>query len=190
MNPPPGVIVLKGGTELFNHPDVIKFYRYVLTEWTPPSGRRIALYMGCTAVKPYSKSFIHLKVIKMLEKYNLSDIVQQYIVSEPMILVPRELEAVYPVANYDFPKYLLDTKGRRIFVRRLRNILSRVHSFHAFHVTFMPRHHFEIFKEARKDLFDYIYVPYNLYFLPSLLQKLKYLASFLNNKSERGKRKR
>lgn len=181
MNPPPGVIVLRGGSELFNHPDVIGFYRYVLNEWRPPPERKIALYMGCTAVKPYSRSFIHLKVIRMLEKHNLAYVVQQYIISEPMILVPRELENKYPVANYDFPKHLLDDKGKEIFVKRLRIILDKVSKFHIFHVAFMPRHHLEIFTKAGKGILDkFIYVPYNVYFLPNLLRELKLLHHYVN----------
>jgi len=111
----------------------------------------------------------------MLKKHRLDDVVQQFIVSEPLTICPRELEKVFPAANYDFPPQELGEKGRRIFISRLRVFLEKYHDHYNFHVGFMPNHHKKIFIEASNELFDTRYIPYNLYNLPKLLRILKEL---------------
>jgi len=173
----PGVIVLKGSDDLFFNEYVYSFYRRVLEVWEPPQ-KDIALYMGCSHHKPFSKSFIHLKLIRMLKKHNLDDFVQQFIVSEPLTICPRELEETFPAANYDFPPEQLGEKGREEFVTRLRTFLrKRATRTYEFHVGFMPNHYKEIFMQAAKGLLQAQYVPYNLYYLPKLLALLNDLKT-------------
>jgi len=170
----PGQIVLKGGDELFQNKYVCSFYNYILNSWVPPH-KKIALYFGCSWHKPFSRSFIHLKAIKMLEKYELDKMVQQFIISEPLIICPRELENVFPAANYDFPPKRLGERGRKIFVERLRSFIKKYGSNYDFHVGFMPNHHREIFDEASKGIIKPLYIPYNVFQLPNLLELLKRL---------------
>jgi len=175
--PEPGIIVLKGGDDLFFNEYVYSFYQYVLEVWDPPQ-KHIALYMGCSCHKPFSKSFMHLKIIRMLKKHNLDDFVQQFIVSEPLTICPRELEETFPAANYDFPPEQLGEKGREEFVMRLKTFLrERASRVYEFHVGFMPNHHKEIFLEASEGLLKPRWVPYNLYQLPRLLMLLKELKT-------------
>lgn len=171
--PEPGVIVLDGGDELFFEEHVIKFYRHVLDDWRS-SEKPIALYFGCSFHKPFSKSFIHMKTIRMLKKHNLDDLVQQFIVSEPLVICPRELETKFPAANYNFPPTRLGKMGREEFVKRLKIFLQvRVAKFYKYNVSFMPNHHKDIFNEASRNLLKTISVPYNIYQLPKLLSLLK-----------------
>jgi len=170
--PEPGVIVLKGGDDLFFNEYVRSFYHHVMEAWIPPE-KHIALYMGCSHHKPFSRSFMHLKIIRMLKKHNLDDFVQQFVVSEPLTICPRELEETFPAANYDFPPEQLGEKGREEFVTRLRKFLrKRATRTYEFHVGFMPNHYKEIFMQAAKELLQAQYVPYNLYYLPKLLALL------------------
>jgi predicted RNA-binding protein len=172
----PGYIVLTGGDELFFNEHVLRFYRYVLEEWAP-SEKPIALYFGCSNHKPFSKSFIHMKTIRMLKKYDLEKYVQQFIISEPLTICPRELETTFPAANYDFPPERLGKQGKEEFIKRLRTFLQ-LHAlkFYKYHVVFAPNHHKEIFCKASEKIIKPIYVPYNLYQLPNLLKALTELV--------------
>lgn len=171
--PPPGQTILKGGDELFNHESVKEFFENLLQGWCPSEGKNIALYLGCSHHKPFSESFMHKKVSGMLKKHRLMGIVQQYILSEPLTICPRELETHFPAAHYDFPPERLGERGRKIFVERLRKFLLKAQGFHDRHIVFAPNHHKQIFKEASFDLISAIFVPYNVYYLPKLLRTLK-----------------
>jgi len=171
LNPRPGEILISGGDELFFYPEIISFYEYVLNSWK--SQKPLALYLGCTLHKPFSKSFIHRKVSKLLEAHNFEEITQQYIISEPLTICPRELEEKYPAANYDFPPRRLKRKGRTVFLRRLRTFLCKSAKYHEYHVGFLPNHHQSILKEAAQGMINVEFVPYNVYRLPELLNVLE-----------------
>lgn len=173
--PEPGVIVLNGGDELFFNEYVLSFYYYVLDYWEPAE-KPIALYFGCSHHKPFSRSFIHMKAIRMLKKHSLDDFVQQFIISEPLTICPRELETTFPAANYDFPPERLGKNGKEEFIKRLRIFLQRRASeIYKYHVVFAPNHHKEIFSEASTKELEPAYVPYNVYQLPKLLMVLEKL---------------
>jgi len=172
----PGLIVLDGGDELFFNQYVLDFYYNVLENWEA-DGKLIALYFGCSHHKPFSKSFIHMKTIRMLKKHDLNSLVQQFILSEPLTICPRELERVFPAANYNFPPQRLGEIGRREFINRLQMFLKKNATKYEYHVVFAPNHHKEIFIEASKGLIEPICVSYNLYRLPELLNILKELKS-------------
>jgi len=175
--PEPGCIVLDGGDELFFNEHVLRFYRYVLEKWEP-SEKIVALYFGCSYHKPFSRSFVHMKTIRMLKKHNLDDFVQQFIISEPLTICPRELETTFPAAHYDFPPERLGKQGKEEFVKRLRVFLQRrVFKTYDYNVVFMPNHHKQIFGEASEKMLEPIYVPYNLYQLPKLLKVLEELKA-------------
>jgi len=165
------VKILKGGDELFFHPDVVSFYSSVIKEWR--SEKEVALLLGCTKHKPYSSSFIHKKIIGMLNKHNLTSKVQEYIVGEPLVVVPREWETKYPAAHYDFPPSEMTESGRNVFVSRLNHFFRKAIEMHSIFIIFAPNHHREIILDAINGLFCPITVPYNLYKLPVLLKTMK-----------------
>jgi len=162
---------LVGGDELFFDASVMCFYDKVLNEWKFDS-KKIALLLGCSKHKPYSKSFMHRKVIRMLEYYGLDCIVQQYIVGEPLTICPREWEEVYPAAHYDFPPEKLGEKGRTVFISRLRRFFKKAKNYHSIYIVFAPNHYRTIILEACEGLFEPIIVPYNIFSIPRLLQVL------------------
>jgi len=170
----PGQIVLRGGDELFFNKHVRDFYNYVLYFWRPPA-KKISLYLGCSWHKPFSRSFIHLKVIRMLKKHNLDNLVQQFIISEPLAICPRELENLFPAANYDFPPEKLGERGKNVFINRLRTFLAKYRDTYIFHVGFLPNHHKEIFMQASEGIINPFFIPYNVYQLPNLLTLLNSL---------------
>ncbi|HIP31876.1 MAG TPA: hypothetical protein EYG86_03850 [Crocinitomicaceae bacterium] len=176
--------LLTGGDELFHHPAVIEFYHRVMEDWHP-NGKKIALLMGCTHHKPYSKSFMHKKVIQLLKKYNLFDYVQQLIIGEPLTVCPREWEEIYPAAHYDFPPERLGTTGRIIFIQRLRAFFDKFVNKFEYFVVFAPNHHREIILNAGKGILPQaktFIVPYNLYSLPNLRSVLENIVKNIGEK--------
>lgn len=94
---------LSGGKELLVHPDVLGFYQRVLDKFRPAPGKRIALFLPCSAEKPYSNSKTHKTIKKalMLGLGNKVNYIEEFIVSEPMAIVPRRWEDRYPAAHYN-----------------------------------------------------------------------------------------
>lgn len=92
---------LTGGYELLWHPHVLEYYNNIINGYTPPKGKEIALFLPCTATKPYSNSRTHRKIHKILNCLNGSNRIHELIVGEPLALVPMELETMYPAAHYD-----------------------------------------------------------------------------------------
>jgi len=165
------VETLSGGDELFFHPDIVSFYSSVIREWE--SEKEVALILGCTKHKPYSRSFMHKKVIGMLNKHNLTPKVQEYIIGEPLVVVPREWETKYPAAHYDFPPNEMTESGRKVFTFRLNKFFRKAIEMHNVFIIFTPNHHKKIILDSIDGLFYPITVPYNLYKLPVLLKTLK-----------------
>uniref|UniRef100_A0A7C3RD32 DUF5591 domain-containing protein n=2 Tax=cellular organisms TaxID=131567 RepID=A0A7C3RD32_ARCFL len=165
---------LSGGDELFFHPDVLTFYYSVIEEWK--SEKKIALLLGCTKHKPYSRSFMHKKVIGMLRKHSLDSKVQEYIIGEPLIAVPREWETKYPATHYDFPPEKMTESGRKVFINRLNLFFKKAVKMHNFFIVFAPNHHKRIILESIDGLAHPIVVSYNVYRLPVLLEILKEVA--------------
>ncbi|MCS7135353.1 MAG: DUF5591 domain-containing protein [Candidatus Aenigmarchaeota archaeon] len=163
---------LCGADELFFHPDVVSFYNNIIDNWY--SNKKIALLLGCSMHKPYSKSFMHKKVIGLLRKHGLDDYVQQYIIGEPMVVVPRELENIYPATSYDFHPSNLGELGRNILIERLRAFFKKAIKMHERFVVYAPNHHKKIILAACENLFEPIVIPYTVYRLPDLLNLLKY----------------
>ena len=65
----------------------------------PEHQRQVLLLLPCSAVKPYRTSQSHRRFMRVIG----SDAVHQVIVTAPLGLVPRELEEIWPAANYDIP---------------------------------------------------------------------------------------
>jgi archaeosine synthase len=93
------------GPESYNAPAVRRFRERVVERYHPPSGKRIALLLPCSARKPYSDSKSHRRYLETIET-SLGRAVSslaQIILTSPLGLVPRELERTFPAANYDIP---------------------------------------------------------------------------------------
>ncbi|MCS7111491.1 MAG: DUF5591 domain-containing protein, partial [Ignisphaera sp.] len=88
--------------------------------------------------------------------------VQRYIISEPMVLVPRELDIYYPFANYDYPPKELTERDKEMFVGLLSSVLPKLKN-HKKIIAILPKHHRNIFIAALKlcnncievEIYDY-----------------------------------
>lgn len=159
---------------MFYNPVVMRFYEKVMGM---KFEKEIALLLGCSMHKPYSQSFMHKKVIAMLKKNGFDDIVQQYIIGEPMVVVPREMENEYPAADYEFNPEALGEEGRKIFIERLRKFFEKVVNMHKAFVVFAPNHHKEIIMVACNGILIPKVVPYNVYNLRKLLETIMECAN-------------
>jgi archaeosine synthase len=93
------------GPESYNAPAVRRFREYLADRYTPPSGKKIALLLPCSARKPYSDSKSHRRFLETIVASlgNTATSLSQIVLTSPLGLVPRELERVFPAANYDIP---------------------------------------------------------------------------------------
>ena len=86
--------------ESLNRTEVKRFAGRVLERYTSPKSD-VLLLLPCSARKPYSTSRSHRlfsMAIGESRRY-----LHEIILTSPLALVPRELEEVYPAANYDVP---------------------------------------------------------------------------------------
>ena len=80
--------------------EVTRFARRVLERYTAPESD-VLLLLPCSARKPYSTSRSHRLFALTLGQTRRR--LHELILTSPLALVPRELEEVYPAANYDVP---------------------------------------------------------------------------------------
>ena len=93
------------GPESYNAPAIRRYREYLATRYTPPKNKQLALLLPCSARKPYSDSKSHKRLLQTIESAlgNTSPALAQIILTSPLGVVPRELERIFPAANYDIP---------------------------------------------------------------------------------------
>ncbi|TFG34951.1 hypothetical protein EU527_00445 [Candidatus Thorarchaeota archaeon] len=93
------------GPESYNAPVVRRYRELLASRYTPPKDKRLALLLPCSAKKPYSDSKSHKRILQSIEAAlgSTSPNLAQVILTSPLGVVPRELERVFPAANYDIP---------------------------------------------------------------------------------------
>jgi archaeosine synthase len=93
------------GPESYNAPAVRRFREYIAHRYQPPKYKKIALLLPCSARKPYSDSKSHRRFLETIEASfgGATSQIAQIILTSPLGLVPRELERIFPAANYDIP---------------------------------------------------------------------------------------
>ncbi len=146
---PPGVTVLRndGIYNIFEHPHVKLWHRFLIERFRPEK-RRYCLLLPCTSIKPYRLSATHRVAEARLEALGISTETSVYVVSEPMALVPRELDVYYPFANYEYPPEELTYVYRRKLVKIISQVLKKIVEAHRRIVAVLPRHHLSIVMEA------------------------------------------
>ncbi len=93
------------GPESYNAPAVRRFRERLADRYTPPTRKKLVLLLPCSARKPYSESRSH----HLFDRTISSAIggarreVAETILTSPLGVIPRELERIFPVANYDIP---------------------------------------------------------------------------------------
>ncbi|MFX0107828.1 MAG: DUF5591 domain-containing protein, partial [Candidatus Hodarchaeota archaeon] len=93
------------GPESYHAPAIRRFREKLVKRYSPPKSKSLILLLPCSARKPYSDSKSHRLFTQVVDsalgaaRTNLSEV----IVTSPLGVIPRELERVFPVQQYDLP---------------------------------------------------------------------------------------
>ncbi len=88
------------GRDFLLHPAFEEGFTRLLAEYRPPEGR-ILLFLPCSYGKPYSHSFIHYMIRRVLWREGLLGEVHEVMLTNAGV-VPRELEEHWPYVAYDW----------------------------------------------------------------------------------------
>ena len=89
-------------TQALRRPD-LKRYRDRMRDYRKPEHKRILLLLPCSAKKPYHISKTHRAFTSAIHTAQHDTLVHEVIVTSPLGMVPRELDACYPANSYDIP---------------------------------------------------------------------------------------
>ena len=89
-------------TQSLRRPDVVR-YRERVGAYRKPEHKRILLLLPCSAKKPYHISKTHRAFSSAIHTAQHDTLVHEVIVTSPLGMVPRELDACYPANSYDIP---------------------------------------------------------------------------------------
>ncbi len=88
------------GEKIFAHPDMVRANEYVLQEYAPPT-RKVCIFVPCAKVKPYHVSPSHRNYDAVI--FSVLNPTEVHVVAFGTCgVTPRELDAEYPFAHYDF----------------------------------------------------------------------------------------
>lgn len=93
------------GPESYNAPAIRRYRERLVERYSPPQDCQVVLLLPCSARKPYSDSRSHRRFDRSIERAlgSKRKNVAEVIMSSPIGIVPRALERVFPVKNYDIP---------------------------------------------------------------------------------------
>ena len=89
----------------FTRPEVTRFRNRVKTRYIPLSNLLGVIFLPCSAKKPYSQSKSH-NLYRRIIQQNLKGkrhFIEEFILTSPLGVVPRNLEYCFPAAHYDIP---------------------------------------------------------------------------------------
>ncbi|MBE6518946.1 MAG: queuine tRNA-ribosyltransferase containing PUA domain protein [Thermoplasmata archaeon] len=89
-------------TQALRRPD-IKSYKHRMESYRKPEHKKVLLLLPCSAKKPYHISKTHKAFSSAIHTGFHDTLVQEVIVTSPLGVVPRELDAYYPANSYDIP---------------------------------------------------------------------------------------
>ena len=89
-------------TQSLRRPD-IKRYKERIAEYRKPANKRVLVLLPCSAKKPYHISKSHKAFASAIHTASHDTLVHEVIVTSPLGIVPRELDAFYPANSYDIP---------------------------------------------------------------------------------------
>ena len=89
-------------TQALRRPD-IQSYKARIKDYRKPAHKRVLLLLPCSAKKPYHISKSHKAFSSAIHTAPHDTLVQELIVTSPLGIVPRELDAFYPANSYDIP---------------------------------------------------------------------------------------
>ncbi|MBR2255242.1 MAG: DUF5591 domain-containing protein [Candidatus Methanomethylophilaceae archaeon] len=112
-------------TQALRRPD-LRRYRDRIAEYRKPCNKRVLLLLPCSAKKPYHISKSHKAFSSAIHTAQHDTLVHEVIITSPLGIVPRELDALYPANSYDIPVTGVWKCEERAMIRSmLSNLLSQ-----------------------------------------------------------------
>lgn len=109
-------------------PDIVRYETRMRELYKPPEHKRVLLLLPCSAKKPYHISRSHRLFASAIHTAQHDTLVHEVIVTSPLGIVPRELDAFYPANSYDIPvtgEWKPEEKDR--IRRMLADLVSKGH---------------------------------------------------------------
>jgi len=146
------VKTFEDGLRIWNDVDILNFFENKAMKWQPKHD--VAIFIPCSAWKPYFYSMSHKNgYLKVLISY--IDVIDLFVVSEPMAIVPYCYSDEYPVKNYDYnPNQFfigklsnpLVRQALNIFIERLSRWVSKYHKQYSKRILILPKSwHLKVF---------------------------------------------
>jgi archaeosine synthase len=118
-------------TQSLQRPEVRRFRETVKERYKPPAHKRILVLLPCSAKKPYHISKSHRAFTDAIHTGDHDVLVHEVIVTSPLGIVPRELDAFFPASSYDIP---VTGEWKCQEREMIRNALSKLLEFGYDHV--------------------------------------------------------
>lgn len=90
-------------TQALRRPDILQYRQKIMERYRKPDHKRILLLLPCSAKKPYHTSKTHKAFASAIHTASHDTLVHEVIITSPLGIVPRELDAMYPANSYDIP---------------------------------------------------------------------------------------
>ncbi len=84
-------------------PETERYRRTLSERYVPPEHKKVLLLLPCSAKKPYHISKSHRLFAQAIHTAQHDTLVHEVIVTSPLGIVPRELDAFFPANSYDLP---------------------------------------------------------------------------------------
>ncbi len=89
------------GPSSYFRPDFQEYREEIIKNFEPEPWTRLIILLPCSAKKPYSESKSHKKFQEVMHKFKEFPDFQEFIITSPLGVIPRQLEDIYPVNSYD-----------------------------------------------------------------------------------------
>ncbi|WP_400229280.1 DUF5591 domain-containing protein [Methanomethylophilus alvi] len=89
--------------QALRRPDIARYQKVLSERYVVPSHKKVLLLLPCSAKKPYHTSKTHKLFASAIHTASHDTLVHEVIVTSPLGIVPRELDAMYPAKSYDIP---------------------------------------------------------------------------------------
>lgn len=115
-------------TQSLRRPDVARYQKTLKERYVVPEHKKVLLLLPCSAKKPYHISKTHKLFSQAIHTAQHDTLVHEVIVTSPLGIVPRELDAFYPANSYDIPVTgEWKPEEKTTIQRMLRELLEKHH---------------------------------------------------------------
>ncbi|KKN20226.1 hypothetical protein LCGC14_0937780 [marine sediment metagenome] len=89
------------GPNSYYRPDFREFRERTVKNFEPEPWTTMIILLPCSARKPYSESKSHKLFYSIIREFPEFPSFQEFIITSPLGVIPRQLENIYPVNSYD-----------------------------------------------------------------------------------------